>query len=200
VSTSTARASFLDDPETTEAVAHLYEADLSGQGYVAHLTRLWAHSPESLHLLGQSLGLAAHLGGIGARERSLLVTAASSAVGSSYCALAWGTKLAVGTTDAEAAAVIAGKTLTTAPGDAALVAWARRVSVAPTGTTEADVEELRALGYDDRQVFAITVYVALRLAFSMVNDALGAAPDLDLVERAPAAVRGAVDFGRMPVS
>ena len=51
----------------------------------------------------------------------------------------------------------------------------------PNATTEVHVEELRAIGYDDRQIFAITVFVALRIAFSMVNDTLGAAPDPELL-------------------
>jgi hypothetical protein len=61
-----------------------------------------------------------------------------------------------------------------------------------------DVEELRRVGYDDEQVFSITLFIALRLAFSTVNDALGAPPDAELVGRAPAAVRAAVTFGRPP--
>ena len=54
------------------------------------------------------------------------------------------------------------------------------------------------LGNGDRQIFAITLFVALRLAFSTVNDALGATPDSQLTERVPTAVRSAVTFGRPP--
>jgi hypothetical protein len=42
----------------------------------------------------------------------------------------------------------------------------------------------------------MTLYVALRIAFSTVNDALGARPDRRLVEAAPAAVHDAVSYGR----
>jgi len=195
---STTTASFLADPPVTETVEQLYSADLAGQGYVAHLTRLWAHSPESLHLLGQLLGLAGHVGGIDPRQRQLLVTAAASSMGNSYCSLAFGTKLAAATSDADAATVIAGEPVTTSPGDAALVSWARRVATDPSGTSAADVESLRAAGYDDQQILGLTIYIALRLTFSTVNDALGAAPDLELADRAPAGVRAAVDFGRAP--
>jgi hypothetical protein len=38
--------------------------------------------------------------------------------------------------------------------------------------------------------------LSLRVAFSLVNDALGAQPDRQLAERAPAPVRQAVTFGR----
>lgn len=43
---------------------------------------------------------------------------------------------------------------------------------------------------------AITVFVALRIAFSTVNDALGASPDAALRSTAPKAVLDAVTFGR----
>ena len=64
--------------------------------------------------------------------------------------------------------------------------------------TAQDVDELRRAGYDDGQIFSVTLFVALRLAFSTVNDALGAPPDAELVGRAPASVRTAVTFGRPP--
>jgi hypothetical protein len=43
-------------------------------------------------------------------------------------------------------------------------------------------------------------YVAFRLAFSTVDNALGAEPDRQLAESAPPGVREAVDFGRRPAA
>ena len=43
--------------------------------------------------------------------------------------------------------------------------------------TLADIQPLRDSGLDDGQIFAITAFVALRLAFSTINDSLGAQPD-----------------------
>jgi hypothetical protein len=40
------------------------------------------------------------------------------------------------------------------------------------------------------------VFVALRLAFSTINDALGVLPDAALRTTAPEAVRDAVSYGR----
>ena len=57
-------------------------------------------------------------------------------------------------------------------------------------------QSLRDAGFDDAQIFAISVFVALRIAFSTVNDALGAQPDQQLGVDAPDAVRDAVTFGR----
>lgn len=64
------------------------------------------------------------------------------------------------------------------------------------GTTASDVDRLRQVGFDDSQIFAITSFVGFRLAFSIVNHALGARPDHELVEALPAAVRDAVTWGR----
>ena len=46
------------------------------------------------------------------------------------------------------------------------------------------------------EIFTITVFVSLRLAFSTVNDALGLRPDAGLRSTAPTSVRDAVTFGR----
>ena len=50
----------------------------------------------------------------------------------------------------------------------------------PNAVDADDVQVLREVGLDDQQIFAVTAYVALRLAFSTVNDALGAGPDQQL--------------------
>ena len=49
-------------------------------------------------------------------------------------------------------------------------------------------------------IFEATVFIALRLAFSTVNDALGASPDKELVDKVPAAVREVVTYGRRPMT
>ena len=78
----------------------------------------------------------------------------------------------------------------------ALARWARQLARDPNATTAADVQSLRAAGFDEAQIFAISAFVALRIAFSTVNDALGAQPDPQLGVETPAAVRDAVTFGR----
>jgi hypothetical protein len=44
-----------------------------------------------------------------------------------------------------------------------------------------------------------TAFIDFRLAFSTINDALGAAPDLEVAAAAPEPVRAAVSYGRPPV-
>ena len=188
--------SFVGEATTDEHVERMYATDLRLQGYVANQTRVWAHSPESLAALSYALTMATESAGLDVRQRALLVTTTAAAMGDAYCALAFGHKLANAAGEEAAARAVGGDDSALDPVDRALVRWTRRVVTEPSGTTAADVDELRALGYDDSQVFAITLFVALRQAFSTVNDALGAEPDAELVERVPAAVRAAVGFGR----
>ena len=77
-----------------------------------------------------------------------------------------------------------------------MAAWARRVAADPNATTPADIQALRDSGLGDGQIFAITAFVALRLAFSTINDSLGAQPDAQLAQSLPPEVREAVTYGR----
>lgn len=82
------------------------------------------------------------------------------------------------------------------PSERAMADWARKVAGDPNRTSEADVQALRDVGYRDSEIFAITVLIALRIAFSTVNDALGTGPDAAFRSTAPEAVLDAVTFGR----
>ncbi len=66
----------------------------------------------------------------------------------------------------------------------------------PNATTPADIQALRDAGLDDGQNFAITAFVAPRLAFSTINDSLGAQPDAQLARSLPLEMREAVTKGR----
>jgi hypothetical protein len=74
--------------------------------------------------------------------------------------------------------------------------WWAEVTGDPNATTIADVQHLRDAGNTDEQIFGITVYVAMRIAFATVNDALGVHPDAEYRHKTPEAVRKAVTYGR----
>ena len=189
-------AGFLTDPPADEQVERMYAADLEVQGYVANLTRVWAHSPEGLGVLSYALKLATELSGLDPIERNLVVTAAASALGDAYCSFAFGTKLA-GSVGADiTAAIVRGDDGRLTERGRLLASWSRQVADDPNGSTADQVRALREAGFDDRQIFGLTFFVALRVAFSTVNDALGATPDPALLSRAPAPLGDAITFGR----
>jgi alkylhydroperoxidase family enzyme len=77
-----------------------------------------------------------------------------------------------------------------------MACWARKIARDPNGTGDADVQVLREAGFSDSQIFTMTVFVALRIAFATVNDALGVRPDAALRRTAPIAVLDSVTVGR----
>ena len=193
------RAFFLDEAPLTDEAAAIHGADRDADGYVNNWTRLWSWRPDvftDFAALRSSLMAASQLTD---RDWAVLVTATASERDDSYCSLAWGARLATLAGDDAAAGLIAGQSdLELSERERALADWARRVVRDPNGTTDSDVARLRELGLGDREIFEATAFVALRLALSTVNDALGAAPDKQLADAAPPSVRAAVDYGRSP--
>ncbi len=188
--------SFLEEPPVSAQVRALYDEDLADGDYVWNVSRLWAHQPGTVQQLFGLMSEALAPSGLSFRQRGILVTAAASALGDSYCSLAWGGKLSQAADATVAAGVLNGSDAGLTDQEKAMAGWARKVARDPNGTTPADVQALREAGLDDGQIFAITAFVALRLAFSTINDALGAQPDAQLARSLPPDVREAVSYGR----
>jgi len=187
---------FLSEPPPSDRARVLYDKDRESQGYVDNLTRLWCWRPELMEQFFTLRRTLAGGSGLSAVDLAVLNVAAAAACHSAYCALAKGIQLA-GLTDVERAIqVVSGNADGLDPRNAALSRWAHRVVDHSAETTAADVDQLRAVGLTDQQIFAATLEIALRQAFATVNDALGAEPDQQLVDRAPAALRAAVNYGR----
>jgi len=196
VQTDGLRTGFLAAPRHTPEVQHLFDDDLQAVGYVTNVSRLWAYMPTTLEGLSDLMGQTTLAGSLTLRQRAVLVTAAASTLRDSYCSLAWGKKLAAETGPEAAGAVIRGADEDLDPSERALAHWARSVATDPNAIEARDVQGLRDAGFDEAQIFAITTFVALRLAFSTINDALGAEPDFQLGASTPAPVLSAVTFGR----
>jgi uncharacterized peroxidase-related enzyme len=188
--------SFLDDAPASIRAEQSFDQDRQGLGYVMNATKLWAHDPAALDGLSSLLARVTEAGSLTFRQRAILIATCASALGDSYCSLAWGNKLAGEAGDEVAGRVLRGDDAPLTSKERALARWARQLARDPNSTTAADVEALRAAGFADAQIFSISVFVALRIAFSTVNDALGAQPDQQLHAGAPAAVRDAITFGR----
>jgi SAM-dependent methyltransferase/alkylhydroperoxidase family enzyme len=191
-----APASFLVEPPADAAAQRLFDNDLEGIGYITNASRLWAQLPPVLGGLSDLLREVTAAASLTDAQRAVLVTAAASALGDSYCALAWGKRLAEASSPETAAAVIRAGDEGLDRREQALARWARLVARDPNVVSPHDVQDLRDAGFDDPQIFAITTFVALRVAFATINDSLGALPDSELRASVPDAVREAVTFGR----
>jgi len=188
---------FLRLPPASESVIALYERDSAEDGYVANFTKLWSWRPDVMEAFMELRKQLASHSTLSDRERAVLVCATASSTGDAYCALAWGTKLAQQANPKTAAAILQmadAQGLT--PRERSLMQWARQIVSDPNATTAGDVESLRKAGLSEAEIFDATVFIAFRLAFSTVNDSLGARPDSQLADAAPAEVRRAITYGR----
>ena len=191
-----ASGSFLTVAPASTAAQRLRQDDIDEVGYVMNVSRLWGHMPATVEGLFELLGQCVKTGRLDLRTRGILVAATASSLGDSYCSLAWGDKLAKAADAELAAGVLVGDDSALSTREQALAGWARTVTRDPNGTSAADVQALRDVGLEDGQIMAVTVFVALRIAFSTVNDALGATPDAELVAGLPTAISDAVTWGR----
>jgi uncharacterized peroxidase-related enzyme len=187
---------FLNPPELTDEVRELYAEDVAEDGYVMNVSLVWGYRPSLQERLFAMLKDLSREYELTMRQRGILVAACASAFGDSYCALKWGTRLAAESDARTASSVLRGQDAGLSDAERAMAAWARKVARDPNEIDEHDVQVLRDAGLEDAQIFAITVFVALRIAFSTVNDALGARPDAALRKSTPRAVLDAVTFGR----
>ncbi len=187
---------FIAEPAAEGPVGVVHEASVASDGYVPNYVRVWCWRPEILTAFAQLRADLLAESTLTAREVAVMVAAAASELGDSYCSLAWGEKLAEASDESIAAAVLRGEGGGLSEREAALARWARQVVRDPNGTSGASVEGLRQAGVNEREIFEATAWIGLRLAFSSINDALGISPDIELRERVPAAVREAVSYGR----
>jgi uncharacterized peroxidase-related enzyme len=174
----------------------VHEAGLSSDGYVSNYVRVWCWRPDILEAFATLRAALLADSTLSGREVAVMVASTASALGDSYCSLAWGEKLAEVSDEETAADVIEGMDIRLSGREAALATWARAVVNDSHATTEVDVDRLREAGLTEREIFEATAWIGLRLGFSTINDALGAQPDAQLVARVPPLVREAVRFGR----
>lgn len=153
--------------EATGHAAEMYDEDLRADGFVFAYTRAMAVNPEA-HEAFVAL-VRAIVPSIGVRTYELATLAAARAIGSPHCLLAHARKsLRAGVLDEDQLERFA--RTGTADGlderDAAVVAFAEKLSVAPGSMTDADTLRLRDAGLTDRQIVDITLAAAARNYFS----------------------------------
>ena len=188
---------FIAPPEDSDDTARIYKASKESQGFVMNLTRAWAWRPDVFEAFAALRAQLTAKSSLSKREQAVMVCAMAAELGDSYCAMAWGKVLAQEADPASAAALIGNASadrLTVR--DQALAAWARKLVADPNRTSQEDVDALRAAGLSEKEIVEATVFIGFRLAFSTVNDALGAEPDRQLLESLPPKVAAAVTFGR----
>jgi alkylhydroperoxidase family enzyme len=113
------------------------------------------------------------------RRYELATLAAARRLHSSYCSLAHGKVLAEQFYDFESVPSLPDGL---DEADRAIMAFAERVVADATAITQADIDELRALGLSDGEIFDVVLAATVRCFFSKTLDALGVQPDAEFRE------------------
>ena len=117
------------------------------------------------------------------RRYELATLAAARRLRSSYCSLAHGKLLAEQFYDFDSVPAFPDGL---DEADRAIMAFAEQVVADATSITQADVDELRAHGLSDGEIFDIVLAATIRCFFSKTLDALGVQPDAEFAELDPA--------------
>jgi uncharacterized peroxidase-related enzyme len=183
------------DEHADGAVAEMYGRARETSGFVPNMVRAFSLRPEVWAAWEQLK--AAIMGPMDLRRYELATFAAARRLRSSDCMLAHGKVLADRFFDPAAVREIAldHDSPDLDETDLAVMDFAEKVAGDAGQITEADMQRLRDLGLDDRDIFDVAAAAALRSFFSKMLDSLGALPDADY-EKLDPGMREALTIGR----
>ncbi len=180
----------LGEPSEVDSAAQMAAEDVDLLGFVSNATKVWMHDAASHDLLFDAIAACAHGAGLSVAERGVAIIAAALVSGDTYCPLAWGEKLGQKTTPELAASVLLGSDDLLDERNRVIARWSRKVGRGAATTTD-DIELLRSVGFGDPEIVRLTLFIALRVAFTKVNAALGATPEQAYVDLVDGSVRDA---------
>lgn len=177
------------------AVREMYQEAQNRFGYIPNWARAFSLRPNVKD--GWAELLKSIQSNLPVRTYELATLAAARALRSSYCSLAHGSVLANKVFDAKTVTAIA-TGARESPLDArerAMMAFAEQVATNADRISAGDIDNLRAHGYRDDEIFDIAAAAAARCFFSKLLDALGVQPDSVFNDLDPA-LRQALTVGR----
>ena len=176
-------------------VREMYEQSRARFGYVPNWAQAFSLRPGVMD--GWTALLRSVQANLPQRTYELATLAAARALRSSYCSLAHGSILATKVLDpAAVTAIMTGaRELPLEPRERAMMAFAEKVALSADRITAADIEGLRAHGYQDEEIFDLAATAAARCFFSKLLDALGVQADSAFNDLDPA-LRRALTVGR----
>jgi uncharacterized peroxidase-related enzyme len=180
--------------EADGVVAAMYARQQASWGYVPNYAKVFSHRPEVLERWGRLLAEIKRP--MDKRRFELVTFVASLELRNSACSLAHGRKLREFFSDEEIVAMSEEHPSgTLSEADRAMLRFTRQISRDASRVTPAQVDELKAHGFTDAEVFDIAATAAGRAFFTKLLDGLGVAPDSPFLAIEPA-LREPLTVGR----
>jgi len=186
----------VNDENVEAALREVYDQDIGKDGYVWNTSRVWSHRPEMISLWTPLMkAVRSHLR---LRTYELVTIAAAHAIGCVYCMLAHGAVLRRNGFTAQQVILIledyhnAGLS----PEEVHMMDYSSKISRESKSITQADIDILRQDGLNEQQITDVALAAVLRNFISRFFDALGAGPDLQLIEKEPELWSYLKDWGK----
>lgn len=167
----------IPETQSDNPINGIYASARSALGYVPNYTKTFSHRPELYEAWTNLIKKVS--GAMDPRRYELATMGAAIALRSSYCSLAHGEKLiSLGaSTDAVRSLVGSVESEELTDQERAIVRYAAKIARSATDVTQDDIDELRALGLSDAEIFDVATAAAARCFFSKLLDATGTLPD-----------------------
>jgi uncharacterized peroxidase-related enzyme len=180
--------------EAEGVVAAMYARQQASWGYVPNYAKVFSHRPEVLARWGRLLAEIKRP--MDKRRFELVTFVASLELRNSACSLAHGRKLREFFSDEEIVAMSEEQPIGALnQADQAMLRFTRQIVRDASQVTPAQIDELKAHGFSDAEVFDIAATAAGRAFFSKLLDGLGVAPDSPFLAIEPA-LREPLTVGR----
>jgi uncharacterized peroxidase-related enzyme len=179
------RISYLPVPDrddVPEGVARLWDKSREAFGFVPNVFRAQAVNGEQfLAWWGYFNLLVNKEGHLTNADRELLAVVVSTTNRCTYCEISHGSALRSFTDDAVRADLVASnwRQADLPDREAAMCAYAEKLTLHPAEVTEADLEPLRAVGLDDHQIVELVQVVGMFNLTNRVSTALGFVPNAE---------------------
>ncbi|HET7800702.1 MAG TPA: peroxidase-related enzyme [Humibacillus xanthopallidus] len=174
-----------DRDDVPDGVARLWDKSQEAFGFVPNVFRAQAVNGEQfLAWWGYFNLLVNKEGHLTNADRELLAVVVSSVNRCTYCEISHGAALRTFTADAVRADLVASnwRQAGLPEREAAMCAYAEKLTLHPAEVTESDLEPLRAVGLDDHQIVELVQVVGMFNLTNRVSTALGFVPNTEYHE------------------
>ncbi len=172
------------EQDATGRVAEIYQAQKSQLGFVMAAAQCFTARPDLLPIYTEFSEKIRAGFSLGVREWRLITLIAAKHVPSTYCSYVYGKQLIadLGSKEAVIAVQRDFRTAGLSDKDVAMLAYAEKVTRDASQVSPADIDQLRAVGFTDRQICDIALCAAFRCFVSRFFDAVGAGPEAAFID------------------
>jgi uncharacterized peroxidase-related enzyme len=174
----------VQENEATGEVAQIYRREIGQRGFLMAATQCWTARPDLLPLYEDfSDGIRENFS-LGMRGWRLITLIVAKSVPSTYCSHVYA-KALVSELGSKEKVLAVQRDFRNAGLDAkevAMLAYAEQIAVDASKVSEADLTELRRVGFSDVQICDIALCASFRCFVSRFFDATGATPEASFLD------------------